>query len=220
MYLLLGLGVWFRLDDHWWLNTSVNYQHESNGGMKQPNKGINWPTAGIALSFQKNTRPYIGGLRSKEKFWINYSPRWGIGVFGIGKRAFDEKGNSKRQPLLGLSFQVSKQIGRINALTVGTEVFMDESLRIQLKQDSMKASPVRAGLLAGHEFILGKFLFSQRLGLYLFDQTPYYDKLYHRWGIYYRFNRNWGIGFNLQAHRQVAEFVDLRIAYTFQKNYK
>ena len=49
-YLLLGVGLWFRLGRQWWLNTSANYQHESNGGLKEPNKGINWPTAGLATS--------------------------------------------------------------------------------------------------------------------------------------------------------------------------
>ena len=50
IYILLGLGIWFKVDNHWWLNLSANYQHESNGGLKEPNKGINWPTAGLALS--------------------------------------------------------------------------------------------------------------------------------------------------------------------------
>ncbi len=71
--------------------------------------------------------------------------------------------------------------------------------------------------MAGHEFFLGKFLFSQRLGYYVFDQTPYYDNLFHRWGLHYRLNKQVGFGFNLLAHRQVAEFIDFRISYSFQK---
>jgi hypothetical protein len=120
-------------------------------------------------------------------------------------------------PLIGLSAQVSKQVGRINAITLGTEIYRDEELRIRLKKDTIKASAVKAGILFGHEFLLGKFSFSQRLGLYVFDQTPYYDQLYHRWGVQYQINRHFSAGFNLQAHRQVADFIDLRIMYTFQK---
>ena len=55
-YLRVGIGLWFRLNDQWWMQSSANYHHESNGGMKNPNKGINWPTAGIALSYQKKYR--------------------------------------------------------------------------------------------------------------------------------------------------------------------
>lgn len=196
----------------------MNYQHESNGGFKEPNKGINWPTAGLALSYQQKPRQYYTGIITKEKFWTNHSIRWDMGLFGMAKRALDENGNSSRLPLLGLSFHGSKQVGRLNALTAGTEIYRDEALRSKLKLDSIKASPVKAGIMLGHEFILGKFLFSQRLGLYIFDKTPYYDQLFHRWGIHYRINRFFGTGFSLQAHRHVADFIDLRFIYSIQKN--
>ena len=217
-YLLLGLGLWVRLNDHWWLSTSVNYQHQSNGGFREPNKGINWPTTGLAVSYQQKARPYYTGISKKEKFWINYSIRWDIGLFGMAKRALDENGNSTRLPLMGLSFQGSKQVGRLSTLTAGTEIYRDAALRFKLKLDSIKASPVKAGIMLGHEFLLGKFLFSQRLGFYIFDQTPYYDQLFHRWGIHYRINRFFGTGFNLQAHRHIADFIDLRFTYTIQQN--
>jgi hypothetical protein len=213
-YLLLGVGLWLRLNHHWWLNTSVNYQHQSNGGFKEPNKGINWPTAGLTVSYQQQARRYYTGIIAKEKFWVNAPIRWDIGLFGMAKRALNKNGKSSRLPLLGLSFQGSKQVGRLSALTAGIEIYRDAALRVRLKMDSIKASSVKAGIALGHEFILGKFLFSQRLGLYIFDQTPYYDQLYHRWGIHYRVNRSFGTGVNLQAHRHIADFVDLRFTYT------
>jgi hypothetical protein len=219
MYLLLGLGLWYRFDGHWSLNASMNYQHESNGGLRQPNKGINWPTAGFTLSYQRNPRPFHNGPRSKEKYWLQNSVRWDIGAFGIAKRVLDQDGNSSRLPLIGVSFQGSKQVGRISALTLGIEAYHDEALRTTLKNDSIDASAVRSGLLVGHEFLLGKFLFSQRLGVYIFDQTPYFDRLYHRWGIHFRINRKLGVGLNLQAHKQVADFGDLRFTYSIQKRY-
>jgi hypothetical protein len=33
----------------------------------------------------------------------------------------------------------------------------------------------------------------------------------------YRVNKHAGIGVNLQAHRQVADFIDVRIVYSFQR---
>lgn len=154
-YLLVGAGLWYRINGHWWINACLNYQHESNGGMRQPNKGINWPTAGLTLSYQKHFRPFYSGTGSKEKFWQNYSLRWDAGVFGIPRRSVDEGGNSRRLPLIGLSVQVSRQVGRINALSLGMEVYRDEELRLKLKKDSSKASPVKSSILAGHEFLLG-----------------------------------------------------------------
>jgi len=216
-YLLVGVGAWFRLSDHWWLNPAVNYQHISNGGIKQPNKGINWPTAGIALSYQPKFRPYYTGAYLKEKFWKAYSPRWDIGAFGTARRGYDESQNRILSPLLGLSLQVAKQVGQISAVSMGAEVYHDEELRHKLRQDSVTASSVKAGIMAGHEFILGKFLFSQRLGYYVLNQTPNSDKLFHRWGLLYRINQHVGAGLTLLAHRQVAEFIDIRILYSCQK---
>jgi hypothetical protein len=213
-YLLVGVGLWFRFSSHWWLNGSVSYQHTSNGGLTLPNKGINWPTAGVAIKYQKDTRPYYTGVRSKEKFWKNKPPRWDVAVFGIAKKGADEHGNKKRLPLLGLSLQGGKQVGRINMLTISAEAWYDESLRLQLKRDSIDASATKVGVAFGHEFILGKFLFTQRIGVYVFDQTPYYDQVFHRWGIHYMMNRHWGVGVNLLAHRQVADFIDIRFSYS------
>jgi hypothetical protein len=214
-YLLVGAGFWVRLNRQWWLNASANYQHVSNGGLREPNKGINWPTAGLALSYQKTSRPFYTSVRTKEKFWKDHALRWNATLFGMARRS-PHDGGGRQLPLVGVAVQASKQVGRINALNLGLEVYRDEKLRVQLKKDSIEASSVKAGLLAGHTFLLGRFLFSQHLGIYLFDQTPYHDLLYHRWGVQYALSRNTGTGFSLQAHRQVAEFVDLRFTYTFQ----
>lgn len=216
-YLLVGIGLWFRLHDRWWLNASVNYQHESNAGLRQPNKGINWPTAGIAVTYLRHPQPYYTGVRKKEKYWKDIPLRWDAGIFGIAKRTLNEHGDSRRRLLLGFSLQGSKQVGRINALTAGTEIFTDGALRLQLQLDSVSASATRAGLLAGHEFLLGRFIFSQQLGVYVFNPTSRFDPIYHRWGIQYLSNNNWGIGARLLAHRHIADFIDLRVIYSWRK---
>lgn len=216
-YLLLSGGAWVKLHERLWTNITLNYQHTSNGGFRQPNKGINWPTAGVAFHYYSKPSIYYQGSRSTEKFWEGKSIRWDAGLFGIAKRELDKTGNSKRLPLFGLHFQGSKQIGRIHAITGGAEFFTDRALKMKMERDSITGSPTRAGLLAGHEFILGKFLFSQRLGIYLYHNTPYFTRLFHRWGVQYHMKNNFGVGFHLNAHKHVAEFVDLRISYSWKR---
>ena len=216
-YLLVGIGAWVRLSERWWLNPSVNYQHISNGGRRKPNKGINWPTAGIAVSYQPISRSWYTGTRTTEKYWRNYSTRHDFVLFGTVRRGYGEAGSRKRYPLGGLAVQAGRQVGNLSMLTFGAEAYYDEELQEKIRREGLNASPVKAGLLLGHEFLLGRFQFSQRLGVYVFDQTPYYDQIFHRWGLQYRINRYLSAGFNLLAHRHVAEFVDFRLAYTFQK---
>lgn len=220
VYLLVGVGVWLKLSDNWWVNPSVNYQHISNGGMRQPNKGINWPTAGIALSYQPNPRSFYTGVRTTEKFWKNYSTRYDFTLLGTMNRGYNAAGIRKRFFGGGFAFQAGKQVGRLNMLTVGTEVYFDGKLQDKLDRDRVNASAIKSGLLFGHEFLLGKFQFSQRLGVYIFDQTPYYDRIFHRWGINSQLNRHFSTGINLLAHRHVAEFFDFRLTYTFQRRYQ
>ncbi|HEY0750839.1 MAG TPA: acyloxyacyl hydrolase [Chitinophagaceae bacterium] len=215
VYLQLGTGLWYRLNDHWSLNTSVSYNHESNGGMKEPNKGINWPTAGLGISYQPDNPAYFRGSRTRDKFRNRLPLRWDITAFTTARRDVDDAGKSNRLMLYGMGVQLAKQIGRISNLTVGIEGSIDEEIKLELKRDTLDASNMLAGLTAGHEFILGRILFSQKLGIYLFDQTPYHDRLYHRWALMYRINQHWSAGFSLKAHKHVADYGDLRVSYSF-----
>lgn len=220
VYLLFGIGAWLRLWEGWWLNPSINYQHNSNGGTSRPNKGINWPTAGIALTYQPKSRPWYTGKASSEKYWQNYSSRYDITLLGTFRRGYNEDGNRQMYPMAGIAVQAGRQVGSLSMLSVGAEAYHDTELQEKLRKEGLNASPVKAGILLGHEFLLGKFLFSQRLGVYVFDQTPYYDRISHRWGLKYRINQNISAGLNLLVHRQVAEFADFRLTYTFQKSYE
>ncbi len=215
-YLLVGVGAWVRLSDQWWLNPTVNYQHISNGGTRKPNKGINWPTAGLAVSYHPESRPWHTGTRTTDKYWRNYSNRYGIALLGTTRKGFDDEGERIRYGVGGLAVQAGKQVGNLSMITVGAEAYYDEELKVELRRDGLDASPVKAGLMLGHEFLLGRFGFSQRLGVYVFDQTPYYDRIFHRWGLMYSINSSLSAGFNLLAHRHVAEFVELRLSYSFQ----
>ncbi|MFD2516351.1 acyloxyacyl hydrolase [Salinimicrobium flavum] len=219
-YLLVGVGAWVRLSEQWWLNPSVNYQHISNGSAREPNKGINWPTAGIAVSYQPTSRPWYTGTRTTEKYWKNFSTRYDVTLLGTLRNGTNEAGDRKRYLLGGLALQAGRQVGNLSMLTLGAEAYQDEELQEKLRRDGLNTSPVKVGLLLGHEFLLGRFQFSQRLGVYLFDETPYYDRIFHRWGLQYRINRHLSAGFNLLAHRQVAEFIDFRLTYTIQKRYE
>ncbi|WP_375580687.1 acyloxyacyl hydrolase [Marivirga tractuosa] len=220
IYLLVGVGAWIRLSESWWLNPTINYQHISNGGMRQPNKGINWPTAGISVSYQPNFRPWYNSSRSTEKFWKDYSNRYDFSFLGTMIRGNNAAANRNRFVVGGIALQAGRQVGRLSMLTLGAEVYYDEKLKNRLQREGLDASPFKTGLLFGHEFLLGRFQFSQRLGVYIFDQTPYYDRIFHRWGIMYAINSHLSAGINLLAHRQKAEFIDFRLSYTFQRLYK
>jgi len=215
-YLQVGVSVAQQVATKWLVQAGVNYQHLSNGGLKQPNKGINWPTASIGLSYMGQPYRLPRYTRTSERFTRNTKPYWEAGLLLSAKQGFSSAERS-RTPLAGVLLQVAKQVGGTNALNAGIEMYYDNALRQQLKQEGITGSAFRSGILAGHDFLLGKFYFSQQIGFYLYLNAPYYDRIYHRWAFRYRFADRWFAGFALKAHRQVADFIDLRVIYSLDR---
>lgn len=216
VYLLLGVGWWHRITDEFWVAPHVQYQHTSNGGLNIPNKGINWPTASLTFSYR--SKPLPVQTFSRSAWHDEKNIRLDFGVFGISNREGGKPdGKSDRFLVAGVMWQAVKQIGRINNVSAGTEFNYDGKLGSRMQREAISGKPFQFGILVGHEFVLGRFLFSQRLGIYLYQAGNFFDLLYHRWGLLYRFNNRWAAGFNLKAHRHEADYTDMRIVYSLRK---
>lgn len=208
-YLALGLGVLVRLAPHWHLSLSGQYEHASNGGLQEPNKGVNYPTASLGLAYTPRPADLPNRAKTRPIDLKRRRPRYDLTAFGTARTA--ERGEAQRFFIGGLSFTASKQVGRLSALTLGTEAFSDYPSREALRRAGLQRSPWRVGVGAGHEFLLGNYRFSQQLGVYAFNEIPYFSRIYHRWGLVRQTGRSWALGFNLLAHAQVANFLDLRV---------
>jgi hypothetical protein len=214
VYLLLGLGWWHRITDQIWIAPHIQYQHTSNGGLRVPNKGINWPTGSLTVSYR--LRPMLLQAFSRSAWTSERNIRWDVGLFGIAHREGGKPdGKSERYLVVGIMTQGVKQIGRISNVSAGIEFNYDGKLGAKMQRDQIPGEPLQLGVLAGHEFILGRFLFSQRLGIYLHQAGNYFTRLYHRWGLVYRFNTHWATGINLKVHGPEADYSDVRLIYSF-----
>lgn len=214
-YLLYGLGLQLQINQRMALQLTANFQHISNGGLREPNKGVNWPTVGLHLVRYHKPLELYRGSRQKDESWRSLAWRKEVAVFGIGKRWVDENGDTKRLPVGGVMTQIGKQVGAINQVNAGIEWSYDGFTDKRLKVDSIAGSPHKLGIMGGHEFLPGKFIFSQQLGIYIFKDNPYTDFWFHRWGLLYRAGNNYWLGFNLKAHLHVADFIDLRLVYSW-----
>ncbi len=216
-WLVVGASLSYPISEKWRVQLGANFEHTSNGGMKQPNKGVNFPTASLHLQYSPHPVPYYIGTRNNNRYWKGQSWRKDIGIFGTGKRAVNEAGVGTREPIIGIVASGSKQVGRINALTVGVEGYYDGFNAQRMKTDTVQeVSAFRIGLMGGHEFLLGKFIFSQQLGVYLYKPAPYDKYWFHRWGLLYKVSRHFWAGINLKAHLQVADFIDARLIYSWK----
>lgn len=211
VYLLAGVGNHLKINDKWRAGLFLNYQHISNGGLKDPNKGINWITSSLSVLYTPN--PVAIPVRERSKFERKTPIHMTFSALLASKTA--QVGDKRRHLIVGLQGQASKQISRLSELSAGLEGYHDAATAKRLENEQIEGNGWRVGVLAGHQFVLGKFRFSQQIGYYLYQNNPYFDAWYHRWGITYYPKPAWGIGFSLKAHKQVANFVDFRVAYTW-----
>jgi hypothetical protein len=214
VYLALGVGMRYQFSKHWAARLSAEFQHISNGGLYKPNIGINYPTLGVGVEFSPRGLE-LKKYESRHVYEKIRSRRLDVQLFGIMKYG-DFSGGGSYYPIAGLNMTNSWQVGRINAWTAAAEIYQDQYLQEHNSAGGISSSGTRVGLLAGHEFLLGKFIFSQQIGIYLTDSQRQ-DMVYHRWGLQYYFMPRWSVGFNLLVHRQTADFTDIRVTYTIFK---
>ena len=209
--LQLGGSLNWRLSPQWMLDMTLVYNHFSNGGIREPNKGINWPTAALGVGRYLSPPSFIN---REKKDWRQSGPpqsRLDVAFF----LAFKEPQSKLYLFSPGIEVKGSRQVGRINALTLGGEFMYDNGTRFQIAQAGREESPQMGGLAFGHEFLLGRFIFSQQLGVYLYKPYRVGDDLYQRYSLMFRASERISAGMSLKAHRHVADFGDLRLAWSF-----
>lgn len=210
-YLSIGLNSSFKAGKKLHVNIDAMFNHNSNGGIYHPNYGINFPTAslGIIYDLDKNK---IKDLTPQENFKWNFEvmPFLSYKTISLDREHFNW--------IYGLALQAERKVWFFNSFNVGVEWVCDYSLKRSLQ---ISGIPVRdhnrVGFLAGHAFLFDKFNFSQQIGFFAYNPVPGMFSIYHRWGLYYRLGKNCMAGFNLLAHKQIADFLDVRFIYTFRK---
>lgn len=203
----------YRISPYLQARAGVFYNHISNGGIKQPNKGINFPTASIGLEYLIN--PYDFKARPKTDWRTLHTDRFRVktAFFGTAKTLNNE--DSRRYAIVGLTGYGSYIIGRMSALTAGVEWVADFAQRQRLRNQSLDNDFNKGSFNIGHELLLGKFTFSQQLGFYWYRDTfdkPFY---FQRYGLEYAINSKYFVGFNLKAHGDIADFLDFRAGIVF-----
>lgn len=207
-YLALGTGFHIRTSDRLWFNMSAQYNHISNGGIKEPNKGLNYPTVagGFHYYLEAPSLPNWPVQNNENSTKLNFRTE----IYGSSKSILP--GEKIRYFIGGFQLSAGKRIGLLNSLRAGAEWTFDYALQERLRRNGSNTKHFhRAGILLGHEFLMGKFLFSQHMGWYAYNPSGYNTLLYQRYSLLYKINSRWFTGFNLKAHGHVANFIDLRI---------
>lgn len=205
----LGIGFNYRIDKHWNIRLGGNYNHISNGGIKNPNKGLNWPTAHLGVDYS------ISPVELKSRGKVRRPPpekknRMELDFGNSLKNA--DPGNPAQFWILATNLQYSRWLHRSTAIAVGTLFEMDNSRMVRIRHsEDPNRSHLRLSFSVGHEFWLGKIQFGQHVGVYAFDQFPVDQIWYHRHELTFQILPYLYASFGLKAHNQVADYLDLKI---------
>ncbi|MFP4619918.1 MAG: acyloxyacyl hydrolase [Bacteroidales bacterium] len=197
----------FRLNEHWTGKIFGKYHHISNGGVEQPNMGINFPTFGVGMDYVFESPKLI----EREPLPIESEgivPS--VAVFGSLNNVMEEDSKVKKRTF-GYGFLVKgrHKIAKINALNIGFEGFWDGAVKEKSKGEREHR---QFSILTGHDLIFGRFIFSQYWGSYLY--APYYEKIFfQRYSLTYNLTGNWRVGVNLKAHGEVAQNFNINVEY-------
>ena len=210
-YLSVGLNATFRMSKKINLDAGVNFNHISNGGIKHPNYGMNFPTASLGLEYDL-------GIYKTENVIPSPDFKWRFDVIPFGSYKSIDLDKKHFYWVYGLGLQLNRKIGYYHSINLGAEWIADLGKNKEFEINGLPDLDYnRFGILAGHEFLFKRLNFSQQLGLSVYNKDPNAGKLYHRWGLNYKMSPGWMIGANLSAHRLTADFLDITLVYSKYK---
>lgn len=207
--------LFFKISPHWEASLGFNYNHISNGGMKLPNKGMNFPTYNIGASY--NFRPSTITRPLKNDDWKQQQQKYYAYLLSIttlktaiATSLFPE---DRLCWQFGAIAMAGKRVGRLSGFSIGTEWVHDGFAREMLEREGSQKSAWKGGLLFGHELLVNRVRFNIHLGAYLYNPSGDIDPVYQRYGLYYRAGRHVMFGSTLKSHRHVADVFDLRLGW-------
>ncbi len=214
-YMQLGFGASFRLNKNVSLLAGTDFRHISNGGLKEPNRGINWITASAGVLYYAGSSNELPKYKNHHNpFWRGKKPMIELGGMFVPRQGYSPYLKGTRDYLLGIFGQYTKQVGPTSGLTGGAEIYYSK-INLANNAENKDASGFFAGVHAGHVFLMNRVRFSQQLGAYVHQSSNLFLPYYFRLGIDYRLQQHVLIGASMKAHSDNADFFDLKVMYRF-----
>jgi len=208
-YIMVGAGLGYQFSDEWRASGQIRYNHNSNGGVREPNKGLNYPSVNLELSYSWN--PIAFERKEKIPFSEMKKQRFLSATAFVAGKSIDRSGVTYAVPGLELSY--SQQFGRTSAFTAGLEFINNLAYRKEIEKQGLETDHKQVALVAGHRFLLGDFSFGQQIGVYLYRPYDVKPDWYQRYSLMWFPFKSFGVGTALKAHGHVAELLDFRLSY-------
>jgi hypothetical protein len=206
----------YRISQRSYVTLAGSYNHISNGGVRQPNFGMNYPT--ISLGIER----FNHGMSDLDYNYkeINQVRNRDVSVIiqGLSSyRVIDATDNLPEKGFIvyGVHMRASKPLGSIYSLNTGAEFIVDGYIRELIRREGTDYDHKRFALTLGQDFTFGKILFVQHLGIYLYSPYEARNKVYQKYELAYKTRGRLLYSVFLKAHVYVAELIGVGINYQF-----
>ena len=189
------------------LYAGVDFTHRSNGGMRQPDQGIN--TIGPIFGLRYNLAPERSQRPASDP--TPFRPAWELIAGGVGgrKNVLDERNNIHHDfGAVGITTGMQRHFYPYGKMAFGADVMYDGSTGARVV-DVVNRSVLRAdlgdrmalGFYTGYEHVIGRFGALVHVGYKVVNGSddPMAGSLYERYGWRYHFNDHWWGTFAVRA---------------------
>ncbi|WP_289053329.1 acyloxyacyl hydrolase [Carboxylicivirga marina] len=199
-----GFSAYYFIRKQLAIKATASFQHISNGGIKQPNLGINYPA--LALGVEFTNQHYT--IPPKKKL-LQYNKETRLDVL-VGYSLKEDTTNTNNQNVVTLFINQNWQVSRINAINVSAMFEYH-----QLADSYGEAEQWSVAPLVGNEFLLGQLRFGQQIGLYIVKGAKAPNDVLQNYYLRYKVNSRLMAGVNLKAHGRVADYLSFQLGLMF-----
>ncbi|MBC7388520.1 MAG: acyloxyacyl hydrolase [Opitutaceae bacterium] len=211
---LFGINYRFIFSPYWSGLISANFNHASNGSMRQPNFGINIPGFGAGIHYTFNPERVVFIKRELApviKSW-NFNANLSFSV----RQAPSDTLNDVYYPAYTLTTYASKRLTRKSIVVAGIDGCLDQSLNYTLRNvpeyKDGTYSIYRFAVTAGYEFVLTeKTHIMIQNAFYLYNPFKEDIPVYQRYGFKYMPIEHLYFGYFLKTHAGKADFWEFAV---------
>ncbi len=213
--LFIDLRFKYRIAGKTYFTVSGCYNHISNGGFKQPNKGMNFPTLALGLEHFSRGIPVLDHNYTSRIEALKPGLILSFQLFSALK-ILEETEEFPEEPALVLGFNArfARQVRTWYQLNFGTEISSDGYIKKLTEREGADTDHKRVALTAGQDFLLGNVVFAQHLGFYIYSPYKARNPVYQKYELGYRLTPALTAGVYLKAHLHVAEMMGFTLSYS------
>lgn len=209
----LSARLRYKFSSKTFLTFSGNFNHISNGAIRIPNMGLNFPTFSLGLEYLPGGFPALDHqYRYVEEALYpgNYVVLQALGGF---RYVFGQAAG-----IYALSARYTRQFSEWFAVNGGAELVMDGGVKKAIAAENGASDYKRFAATAGFDFLLGRFAATQYLGIYLYSPWKPKDPVYQKFELTYKIFPGIRTGIALKTYIGEVDFVGWTVNYLLNLN--